>query len=110
MTNDVLRNSRPRIGVVMGSGGTKALAGVALFEFLDSIGLSLIYWSAAAAAGLCALCGGVNFQQTTCAKCSTKCWIKVYLILIIVHYWESENFHLDVLIFPMELYCRTYTY
>ncbi|SMC49632.1 patatin-like phospholipase family protein [Sporomusa malonica] len=40
MADGTLEKRRPRVGVVMGSGGTKALAGVALFEFLDSIGVT----------------------------------------------------------------------
>lgn len=40
MPNDLLKKRRPRIAVVLGSGGIKPLAGVAVLEFLDSIGVT----------------------------------------------------------------------
>lgn len=40
MSKELLQTNRPRIAVVIGSGGIKPLAGVAVLEFLDSIGVT----------------------------------------------------------------------
>jgi NTE family protein len=71
-TND---RRRPKVGVVLGSGGIKALAGIALFDFLREAGIAIDLLVGCSGGGIMACLAGAGFSPADMRKAAQEVWV-----------------------------------
>ncbi|WP_094606487.1 hypothetical protein SPSIL_046200 [Sporomusa silvacetica DSM 10669] len=72
--NQHLANRSPKIGVVLGGGGWRALAAIGLFEFLDEANLPIDLLVGCSGGGIMAALRGAGFTPDEMKSCGREFW------------------------------------
>ena len=73
-TADSLCQQRPKVGVVLGGGGVKTLAAIALFEFLDEAGLAIDLLAGASGGAIMAALRGAGIRPDAMPAIGRLLW------------------------------------